>query len=161
MHFIMLIGCSGSGKSTLVADIVRRRPNTVVISSDEIIEDYAREVGISYQEAYPIMKDAARDICLQTAEVAFEQGRNVIWDQTNIKREERRDRLSLVPDSYEKIGVYLVGSRDALRARIESRHASGGRDIPAFVTDQQLADFALPDFDEGFDRLMMQTVGED
>ncbi|WP_027234159.1 ATP-binding protein [Leisingera caerulea] len=158
MHFIMLIGCSGSGKSTIAEDIRARNPSAVIISSDQIIEDFAQAEGISYQEAYPAQADNARDICEQTAVRAFERGLDVIWDQTNLQRSVREKRLAMVPDGYTKIAVCLHGGLAAHRSRILARASAGGRDIPREVSKRQISDMEMPDFDEGFDRIMAQEV---
>lgn len=158
MQLIMLIGPSGSGKSTLAAEIAAHDEGVVILSGDSVLEDFAYANEISYAEAYAKFYPQALDVVLQTAEAAFSQGKNVIWDQTNLKRSDRIWRLELVPDSYQKTAVQFVTNFEDCRARIKARAEAGGRDIPDFVLRQQFVDLDAPDYDEGFDRIVQQVA---
>lgn len=160
MKFIMLVGCSGSGKSTLAADLARRDEALVVISSDAILEERAQSEGIGYAEAYDLYKDEAMDVTLQIAEEAFSRGLNVVWDQTNLLRGVRAFRLDMVPDEYDRIAVVFEAGLEALLARVAMRTEAGGRHISEEVIAAQLESFTMPDYDEGFDRIIVQKVGE-
>lgn len=160
MHFIMMVGCSGSGKSTLVDELRQKNPSVVVISLDTIIDEFAALDGIGRQEAHSHYSDLAQDISIQTATIAFERGLDVVWDGMNLTRRLRAERLDMVPDSYEKIAVTFEASRKALRARIDERNASGGRQVPLAVMERQFMALQAPDYDEGFDRVLIQKVPE-
>jgi len=158
MQLIMLIGPSGSGKSTLARELANHDEHAVVLSADNVLEDFAYADEISYEEAYENFYHQALDIVLQTAEEAFSRGQNVIWDQTNLKREDRAWRLDLVPDNYTKTAVCFVADFETCQANILNRVATGGRHIPDFVLRQQIVDMCEPDFDEGFDKIVKQVV---
>lgn len=158
MQLIMLIGPSGAGKSTLAAQIAAHDEDAVILSADAVLEDLAEADGITYAQAYEQFYPQALDVVLQTAEEAFSQGKNVIWDQTNLRRSDRIWRLELVPDSYQKTAVQFVANFEDCRARIKARAEAGGRDIPDFVLGKQFEDLDAPDYDEGFDKIIQQVV---
>lgn len=158
MKFMMFVGCSGSGKSTLARELVAKHENILVISSDAILEDLAAAEQLSYQEAFALYKDHAQDVATQIAINGFENGLDVIWDQTNLPRALRAERLEMVPDSYEKIAVVFDADYATLRHNLDARIEEGGHDVPDFVLRTQLVQFEMPDFDEGFDRIMKKVA---
>ena len=158
MQLIMLIGPSGSGKSTLAEDLLCRDPDLVVLSSDRIIEDIAAREGLNYQDAYAKYKDDAARQVNREALKAFSEEKNVVWDQTNLERDARRNRLDMVPDSYDKTAVAFEGDYDVLLNRIQNRRDATGKEIPGFVLRAQMHVYDRPDYDEGFDRIIIEAL---
>ena len=158
MKFLMFVGCSGSGKSTLARELTQANERVVVVSSDAVIEELALAEGLSYQEAFSIYKTHAQDVAVQTALTAFDRGLDVIWDQTNLLRSVRAKRLEMVPDGYEKIAVVFQASYGVLRHNLDARIGAGGHDVPDAALHMQAAQFEMPDFDEGFDRIMSKQA---
>jgi predicted kinase len=160
MNFMMMIGCSGSGKSTIARTIQANKPDVVVISSSSILEDYAKAEGISYEQARSTGRSMARDISEQMLAEAFDRGLDVVWDHTCLHRPKREKILSLVPDEYRKVGVFLTGSRDAHLQRLQKRKEEGGRNVLAQVLDYQMSTICAPDYDEGFDQILKHQVAK-
>jgi predicted kinase len=156
---IMLVGCSGTGKSTLAEELRAQDPDLSVISFDAILEEIAGETGCTYTEAYPLhRREAERRLSRQVREV-LAHGGNVVWDQTNLLRSARARRLALIPDDYERIAVVLEAPFSVLVRRIRDREAAGGRHIPREVLRRQIREMERPDYDEGFDRIILRRIG--
>ena len=158
MNFMMMIGCSGSGKSTIASTIQANKPEVVVISSSSILEDYAKSEGISYKQARSQGRTMARDISEQMLAEAFDRKLDVVWDHTCLHRLKRQKILSLVPDDYSKIGVFLTGSREAHLQRLQRRTENGGRKVLPQILDYQMSTLCAPDYDEGFDEILKHQV---
>lgn len=48
----VLIGLPASGKSTWRQDFVSKNPNTLVVSRDDLVEEYARSMGVTYDDVF-------------------------------------------------------------------------------------------------------------
>lgn len=147
--FYMLIGVPASGKSTWVS---QNRRGAVVISSDDYIEKQAARLKSTYNDVFnDYIKDANRH-ATETAKQAFADGLDVIWDQTNLTRNSRKGKLSMVPKNYEKIAVYFpTPSPDLHRKRLDGRP---GKKIPDFVLNSMIKTLEPPSKDEGFDEII-------
>jgi predicted kinase len=152
--FTMLSGPSGSGKSTHVASQASRDTPPIILSSDAVLEEWAVRDGISYQDAWKKYADDAASEVTSRAKQAFAAGADVIWDQTNLKLEERTLRLALVPAHYDKEILVFQADNQTLKDRAENRRRMTGKEIPDFVIDAQIAQYHLPTRGEGWDRIL-------
>ncbi len=90
----------------------------------------------------------ANEHALATAKDAFAQGRDLVWDQTNLTRKVRAARLRLVPPGYTKIAVlFPTPNKRVLTARLKNRP---GKTIPPEVVASTLE---RPSKREGFYRV--------
>jgi predicted kinase len=149
--FTALSGPSGSGKSTYAAAHLVKNPDCVVLSSDDILEQWAKRDKITYAEAWLAMADKAADAVTAMAKDAFAAGANVIWDQTNLKIQERLDRLSFVPKNYAKEILVFSADIEILKNRIANRRRMTNKNIPDFVLDAQIQQQEFPAGHEGWD----------
>lgn len=156
-HFILLAGPSGSGKSSLRAKLVAGLVDAVVLSSDDFLETWARDDGLSYQESFARHRDAAMAAVAADQSDAFARGAHVIRDQTHLTAEVRRERLAEVPDSYTRIAIAFEAPLDTLYARLSRRAAETGKHIPETVLHEQVACYTRPHFDEGWDKVLLKT----
>lgn len=153
--FTMLCGVSGSGKSRFAQFHLEAEPEAVLISSDALVEEIAERAGLSYQESYAAhATQVAEDIRARAIE-AFAQGRDVVWDQTNLTPEKRAGILALVPAHYTRIAMAFEAPVEVLAERMARREASRPRQIPDAVLAFQRAEYRRPDTTEGFDTVRL------
>lgn len=148
-RFYMLIGVPGAGKSTWIK---QHNHDAVVVSSDDYIEKQAAEKGTSYNSEFAGTIKAATAHATQTAKEAFANGRDVIWDQTNITRKSRAGKLQMVPKKYEKIAVFFPTPHpDIHDKRLASRP---GKSIPNHILQGMIDMLEPPSKSEGFDQII-------
>ena len=141
----MLIGVPASGKSTWVE---QNKGNALVISTDNLIEAYAANLGKTYNEVFKEQIKIATKIALEHAEAAFAADQDVIWDQTNITKKSRASKLAMVPEHYRKIAVFFATPlEEEWQRRLNSRQ---GKSIPAHILDSMVEMLEMPELDEGW-----------
>lgn len=137
----LLIGLPASGKSTWRAKHLAANPDvdTVVCSSDDFIDEYAADHGITYDEAFGKLnfKDLKARLRNRFRQ-AINAGQDVIVDRTNMNAKARKEFLKNLPDVYRTVGVVFVVPDNVLKERMAARHAATGKSVPEDV----LADMA-------------------
>lgn len=151
---IMLIGMPGSGKSTWCKIL---HPNTPVVSSDAFIEEYANSIGKTYDEVFSEkIKEATKHVNFMVDKYVS-NGIDFIWDQTNLTRSSRKNKLSLIPKEWTKIAYYFDLPPEIIwRQRLKSRV---GKTIPDEVLHKMKIYTDLPSLDEGFKEI--HYIGDD
>jgi len=141
----MLIGVPASGKSTWVE---KNKGDALVISSDNLIETYAADIGKTYNDVFKGQIKIATKIALEHAEAAFAAGQDVIWDQTNLTKKSRASKLAIVPTHYRKDAVFFATPlEEEWQRRLNSRQ---GKSIPAHILDSMVEMLEMPDPSEGW-----------
>lgn len=141
----MLIGVPASGKSTWVE---QNKGDALVISSDNLIEEYAAENGKTYNEVFKGQIKIANKIVMEHAEAAFAADQDVIWDQTNLTKKSRKGKLAMVPEHYRKTAVFFATPlEEEWQRRLNSRP---GKSIPAYILDSMVEMLEMPEQIEGW-----------
>jgi predicted kinase len=141
-----LIGVPGSGKSTWIKN-QEWAEDCVRVSTDEFVEDYAKEVGSTYSEVFNDYMPTAVKLMANKVVQAREAGKDIIWDQTSTTIQSRTRKFNMLPD-YEHIAVVLKAlPKDELLKRLNSRP---GKEIPWGIIDQMIIRFEMPSEEEGF-----------
>lgn len=149
----MLVGAPASGKSTWRAKHLATAPRpTVVISSDDYIDEIARELNTTYSDAFrkADMKEITRVLNNQFDE-AVKRGDDIILDRTNMSKKSRNKYLCRVPKTYRKVAVVFNVGRELLDRRLADRAAATGKHIPKEVVDDMIKSYEEPscgEFDE-------------
>ena len=156
---IMLVGIPGSGKSTWVRDFLSTcvdKNSWTVLGTDLIIDEYAEEKGISYQDAHKTLtrKKVESKFKAQLRD-AFKKNMNVLWDQTNVGRNARAKKLAMIPANYNVEAVVFELDRDEVNRRLAKRQTETGKFVPNFVVDQMMADYSRPSKTEGFSKVQV------
>lgn len=141
-----LVGVPGSGKTTWVSnqDWIN---NCVVVSTDEFVEAYAKECGLTYSEVFDAYMPIAVMLMTDKVVQARESGKDIIWDQTSTTVKTRARKFNMLPD-YEHIAVVFKTPDEAeLSRRLASRP---GKNIPAHVMRSMINHFEMPSEEEGF-----------
>ena len=146
----MLVGVPASGKSTW------RKNNqgiALVASSDDYIEQQAKKTGSTYSDVFDDYIKAANTHAIATAKKAFSDNLDLIWDQTNLTKNGRKNKLKMVPHSYKKVAVFFPTPHiDILKKRLGSRP---GKNIPDYVINSMIKTVEKPTSDEGFDDIII------
>ena len=146
-----LIGVPGSGKSTWIKN-QDWAENCIVVSTDEFVEDYAKEVGSTYSEVFDDYMPTAVKLMADKVVRAREQGKDIIWDQTSTTEGARRKKFNMLPD-YEHIAVVFATPEPAeLVMRLDSRYDSG-KIIPDQVVQDMINNWEEPTLEEGFNEI--------
>lgn len=141
-----LVGVPASGKSTWIKNQDWAK-DCVVVSTDEFVEDYAKEVGSTYSDVFEDYMPTAVKLMAEKVERARAAGKDIIWDQTSTTEGARRRKFNMLRN-YEHIAVvFKTPAMDELKRRLASRP---GKDIPAAVMVQMIRNFTMPTEDEGF-----------
>jgi predicted kinase len=154
MELIMMCGIPCAGKSTYIR---RGTENSdvfdeyVILSTDNYIEEYAASVGKTYNEVFDeAIKDATTKM-YQDLDLAIQRGKSIIWDQTNLSKKSRRQKLKKIPDTYTKTVVILPITLEDALIRNSQR---ANKFIPRSVLHRMFLQFEMPTEEEGFDVIM-------
>jgi predicted kinase len=141
-----LVGVPASGKSTWIKS-QDWAVDCVVVSTDEFVEDYAKEVGSTYSEVFDDYMPTAVILMAEKVVRAREAGKDIIWDQTSLTEKSRIRKFNMLPD-YEHIAVvFKTPEPGELARRLASRP---GKNIPDGVIKSMIRGFQMPDTEEGF-----------
>lgn len=140
MRFIMMIGLPGSGKSTM-AEKIAEQENAVILSSDKIREElYGNEATQGEPEkVFALMHQRTKE--------ALKQGKNVIYDATNVTAKNRRGIMQeLKGFDIEKEAVIVARPyEDCLKM-----NAQRERKVPEEAIERMYKNFQMPYYFEGF-----------
>jgi predicted kinase len=141
-----LVGVPASGKSTWIEN-QDWAIDCVVVSTDEFVEDYAKECGSTYSEVFEDYMPTAIKLMANKVVHARDAGKDIIWDQTSTTELSRKRKFSMLPD-YEHIAViFKAPDIEELNRRLASRP---GKIIPPKVVQDMLDNFEMPNEAEGF-----------
>ena len=146
---IFLVGVPTSGKSTFSND--KKYKDYVRISSDDILQEVAKERQQSYNTVFKANIRFAQIAMMKVLRKAIEDGKSIIWDQTNLTRKQRREKLKHIPDTYKKTAVYFVVSLETALKRNTQRP---GKVIPPEILERMIKEYELPTNEEGFDTII-------
>lgn len=148
VKFYMLIGLPGAGKSEITRQLADN--NTVILSSDAIRKEFYGDEAIQDDPAKIFEEMQRRTIA------ALKNGKNVVYDATNIRRKKRKHLLSSITIPCQKI-AYMVWARyETCIARDNNRNRSVGES----VIKRMLLNFQPPYYDEGWDRIEFRLNDE-
>jgi predicted kinase len=145
----VLVGVPGSGKTTWVKN-QKWASDCVVVSTDEFVEDYARECGQTYSEVFDEYMPTAVKLMADKVVRAREAGKDIIWDQTSTNLASRKRKFSMLPDYYAIAVVFKKPDDAELKQRLSSRP---GKNVPWAVIEQMWGSWDEPTLEEGFQEI--------
>lgn len=149
----ILIGLPGSGKSTWCSKNASR--DAVIISSDNMVDDYARERGMNYSEAWgEINHGWIKRTLHETFDRSVSEGRDIIVDMTNMGAKARRSWLAKTPGNYEKIAVDFQIDDKELDRRLDERAKATGKIIGKAIINSMASRYEAPTREEGFTKIL-------
>lgn len=148
----MLSGLPGSGKSTHVANMRMDLVSTIILSTDYYVERYAKEEGKTYNEVFKEYIGEAHRMMNHALQFALDNRKDIIWDQTNLTRKIRMQKLNRIPDTYNKKCIFF----DITIDQALERNNRPGKIIPEDVLWNMNATVEAPTLDEGFSYVYRQ-----
>ena len=144
----VLVGVPGSGKSTWVHN-QKWVDECVYVSTDEFVEDYAKECNLTYSEVFQDYMPRAVEVMVERVLWAKALGKDIIWDQTSTTIKTRTKKLRMLPDYYAIAVVFKIPQSAELQRRLTSRP---GKIIPQDVVDSMCLQLINepPTIEEGF-----------
>jgi len=151
----VLVGLPGSGKSTWTAKFLAKSEEPYsVISSDDVIEEFAKKEGKTYTEVFKDYIGQATMIVKERFRNAVKNKDNIIWDQTNMNVKKRKSILQQLPPEYVKTAVIFSVGENELYRRLNARAELTGKTIPDFVIKDMTRNYQAPTKQEGFDNIL-------
>lgn len=147
----VLVGVPGSGKTTWIGRQMFDWTNTVIVSTDHHVEQYARSVSKTYSEVFKDYMPTAVDLMAKTAVDAFKNNKVVIWDQTSTTAKTRARKLRMTPAHYKKVAVVFKTPNADTHAKMLNRP---GKEIPTEIVQDMIDKFEYPTVEEGFDSII-------
>jgi len=146
---LFLIGPPGSGKTTWAQPYLDQ--GWTHISTDQWIERVARDQKKTYGEVFQSeIKNAEQDMQARL-DAAIQEGRNIVWDQTNMSRRGRRAKLDkLISAGYTVDAHVFMPDGLELNRRQMKRAIETGKTIPQRVIDMMMDNYESPIEAEGF-----------
>lgn len=149
MELIMLCGIPTAGKSTFSNNPKYKK--YVRISSDDVLTAIAKEKGTTYNAVFHKNIKFALKTMNKVLRNAIEDGKNILWDQTNTTAQQRIEKLKLIPPEYTKIAVWFaIPLEEALKRNTQRE----GKVIPPDVLERMYKEFEIPSLREGFDQVI-------
>jgi predicted kinase len=145
---ILLCGVPTSGKSSWC----KNNTNFTIISSDNIIENYAENIGSTYNKVFDDYIKDAISLMLQQLKHAVENNKNIIVDQTHLTPKVRKRKLKMIPDHYEKIAVYFEISKEEMLKRNHNEDRT--KIVPVHVLESMHDSYTRPCISEGFSEVL-------
>lgn len=147
---VMMVGLPGTGKTTFV-NRLRAEIDVVVISTDDLIEGFAKEQGTTYDKAfYSLDRNELAKQALDKQKEAIANGKNVVIDQTNVGEKTRRRKLGAFRKAkYRQIAVECTARKSDIEWR-QILRSEEGKTIPASVMQTMISGYQRPQASEGF-----------
>ena len=146
---VMMIGLPGSGKSTWIKNNL---PNVEVLSSDDLIEKYAKARGKTYTDVFAKAAPIANAKFETMVKQAAKGNDNVVIDRTNMSKKTRVNLINQFKNHY-KVAVIVSADPIELGLRLKHRAEMTGKHIPDKVIDQMARNFQTVTKDEGWDEI--------
>jgi predicted kinase len=144
-----LIGVPGSGKSTWILNQAWSQ-NCVIVSTDNHVENFARESNKTYSEVFKEFMPIAVSLMAQDVTLARAEGKDIIWDQTSTTKESRGRKFKMLPNYKHIAVVFKTPPKEELIKRLSSRP---GKNISWDSISNMINNFQMPSKDEGFDEI--------
>lgn len=149
MELIMLVGIPTSGKSTFSNN--PKYKDYIRVSSDDILQEVAKERQQSYNTVFKGNIRFAQIAMMKVLRKAIGDGKSIIWDQTNLTKKQRREKLKHIPDTYKKTAVYFIVD---LKTALKRNTQRPGKVIPPEILERMIKEYELPVLEEGFDEII-------
>lgn len=154
------VGLPGSGKSTWRERFMALHPEAVVISQDDLVEEFAKTNGLTYSEAFRQMDLKAAEAMVKARfGEAVEAGRDIVLDRTNMTKKSRRQFLSRA-QGYKTHALVFEVAEHVLDYRLAKRAKRTGKSIPPHVIKMMRASYHEPDLAE-FDSVTFYKVRDE
>ena len=142
----VMIGLPGAGKSTAMEMLT----SNTFVGTDWYIEKAAKEQGKSYNDVFKDEIKNAHKEMYKDVKFLIDLEKSFIWDQTNLTTFKRKKILSMIPDGYKKVAIYINTPVDVAIDRNLNRE----RNVPTNIIQQMYESMIAPSIHEGFDYIL-------
>ena len=125
-----------------------RTNRVIILSTDNYIEEQAKRLGMTYNEVFQDCIDEATRQLEMSFVRAKEEGKRIIYDQTNLSIKTRKKKLTKVPSIYKRTVVWFQVDLEEALKRNKTRE---GKFIPESILKRMYHQFEVPTLEEGFD----------
>jgi predicted kinase len=149
-----MVGLPAAGKSTRVGALTAVNPELFVYSTDNHIEQCAKQNGWTYDQAFAEFIESATKYMNEQLEIAVRSRQDIIWDQTNLGAKKRAKIVNRMRNAGYRVECecILFPAGDSQWEDWQHRMASRpGKTIPDSVIESMMDSFVRPVLDEGFD----------
>lgn len=149
--FYMLVGLPGSGK-THYANEYLKKENTTILSSDEI-----RKILLGPEEAQwgnSIVFNAMNYAAIEN----LKQGRNVIYDATNINSKRRIALLEQIKKEVKEDVFFVVTILATPYKICVERQQKRERKVLEEVINKMIKNFEVPYYEEGWNEIFIENL---
>ena len=152
---IILVGPPASGKSTWREKFLSdAEGDWVVASTDDLVEAWASERGLTYDEAHSQAPWGQFNKTFKTMyQSALKDGKNVIIDRTSMSAKNRSDYFKDLPEDTVVEAVVFVVDDVELKRRLKARGEATGKNIPLVALFAMQKRYQSPTLAEGFHKL--------
>jgi predicted kinase len=147
-HCYIMVGFPGVGKSTYIKNNL---PNMVVNSSDDILEEFAKSLSKTYDEAFNSHGQIATKMFFENIRNSVSKKESFIVDRTNLTKKSRRRITSNLTKDY-KVTILVFEISENLHS--EYLNSRKSKYIPHSVIENFKNIFEFPTLDEGFDEII-------
>ena len=152
---IVLVGLPANGKSYIRNRLVANMEDFHVYSTDDVIEEFCAADGMTYSQGFnKHMTNASRESEKRLTK-AIAEGKNLVWDQTNLGKKKRNRILKRLSKKYE-VECYCVlpASNEAQETEIANRLLNRpGKIIPDDIYTRMRRDYEVVSLEEGFKKV--------
>ena len=154
---IIMVGLPGSGKSTVVR-LINCCNQYAVMSLDDIIENYAAQVNKTYSDVFDEYNKRASIQLENNIDRAIVNGKDIIFDQTNLSVYSRRRRIREL-SNYTITAIVVTEQESVISDRLRIRGELTGKIIPDNVIAGMKSRFEFPSLSEGFNKIIHTDSG--
>ena len=149
MKLFMIVGLPKGGKTTYANQLKEQNPDAVVVSYDELRGTVPTDVEDIKAETLKLACDKIRE--------AFSDGKDVIYDHTNVTRETRKVALDVADEFNAEKNAYIVWAPYEMCVE---RAIDATPDVTEDVIKSIIIQWQSPYYDEGFKNITL-TVATD
>jgi len=149
----LLVGLPETGKRVISTWINKNVTNSVVISRDNMLMEYAKQNGISgnYTEVFKQLTDEERHNIIDKNlnskfNKAVKENKNILIDMVNSSKRSRKRWLNS-KKHHKKCVIFCANAND-IKSRLDKRYEETGKFIPPFVNTMFSKSFGMPTYAE-------------